>query len=446
MKKIIDTISKVNKLNYYIICLMLVSLTVFTPSELCAASYTSTQDGVFSDAATWGGSGPPSLSKGDDINIGHTVTIKEDATIEGGTDITVTTGGVFVVDGTIYMGSGGTSITVDVGGKVKAAKVEYTANGVITSNGTIEVTDNFTVQSSGTATFNGTTTIAGNLYCNDGATVTADGTINVGGNVETSGAGDFDITGGTFSITGNLDCTADGNFTADGIITVGGNWSVSDNGTATVGGTMDVGGNFAVENTGWVNGTGILAWGGNTEINTGNSGSYVECVDGSKYDSNEDTPAWPVPPANPWDLSTCVGGALPVELLSFTADRTDDNLVTYSWVTGSEINNDHFEIEASIDGYVWDLISEIIGMGNTINVTEYTSEEKTNNDYRYARLAQVDFDGTTSYSNIVNITQTYVPKVIVGVFDINGRPVSSTYKGFVIIRYNDDTFTKTINQ
>jgi len=107
-----------------------------------------------------------------------------------------------------------------------------------------------------------------------------------------------------------------------------------------------------------------------------------------------------------WGIANTCGqnGPLPVELISFSATRISDNLVSYNWVTGVEINNDYFMVEVSIDGLTWDVISYVNGSGNTSITTKYGVDEKTSTLYKYARLVQVDYDNTTSYSNIRNIS------------------------------------------
>jgi hypothetical protein len=347
-------------------------------------TYTTVQSGPWSSASTWGGCAAPNpATSGDAIYVGHTVT-RTGLTIAGGTDITVSSGGVLTITGTISMGYGGTNLTVDLGGELNTTNVTYTTDGVITSSGTFNVINNLTIQSNGTATFNGTTTI--------------------GGNAAASGPGDFDVTGGTFGVTGDLDCSADGIFTADGSVTVGGDWTVFGSGRASVGGTIDITGKFGVENSGYVLGTGIIAW-GTKDINPANSGAYVACADASRHDDNAGTPSWPAPPANPWDLTSCVGGALPVELISFTT-KVNQTAVEIVWVTGSEIDTDYFEVFASSDGKIWESVGVRDGMGNSneINTYSITDTDILDNNIKYYKLKQVDLDGEFTFSEINLVT------------------------------------------
>jgi hypothetical protein len=94
---------------------------------------------------------------------------------------------------------------------------------------------------------------------------------------------------------------------------------------------------------------------------------------------------------------------VPVELLSFTAAAAAGN-VELNWVTASELNNDYFNVEYSKDGSSFRSVIIKVGAGNSTekvnySATHYTSEQGT----VYYRLKQTDFDGTTSYSDIVAV-------------------------------------------
>ena len=95
---------------------------------------------------------------------------------------------------------------------------------------------------------------------------------------------------------------------------------------------------------------------------------------------------------------------LPVELLSFTTVSTGD-VVILNWKTASEINNDYFAIEKSMDGINWDFVIQIAGAGNSDNQLSYTHIDYEGcQGYCYYRLTQVDFDGAQKAykSTVVN--------------------------------------------
>lgn len=95
---------------------------------------------------------------------------------------------------------------------------------------------------------------------------------------------------------------------------------------------------------------------------------------------------------------------LPVELISLTASaRTSD--IEINWITATEINNDYFEVQRSdnpIGGF--ETIGIVDGSGTTNENKFYSfidDEVEFNKQYFY-RLNQVDFDGTSEFSNVVN--------------------------------------------
>ncbi|MBI3233849.1 MAG: T9SS type A sorting domain-containing protein [Bacteroidetes bacterium] len=95
---------------------------------------------------------------------------------------------------------------------------------------------------------------------------------------------------------------------------------------------------------------------------------------------------------------------LPVKMVKFVA-AAQNNDVKLDWSTASELNNDHFEIERSIDGKSWTKIGEVAGKGNSNILTNYsyTDLNVSNNNVVYYRLRQVDFNGSSELSNIVSV-------------------------------------------
>jgi hypothetical protein len=94
---------------------------------------------------------------------------------------------------------------------------------------------------------------------------------------------------------------------------------------------------------------------------------------------------------------------LPIELLTFKGENR--NGVNYlKWITATEINNDHFELERSQNGTDFILIRTIDGAGNSTNPRQYFASDATApNGISYYRLKQVDYDGAFSYSNIIAV-------------------------------------------
>lgn len=105
---------------------------------------------------------------------------------------------------------------------------------------------------------------------------------------------------------------------------------------------------------------------------------------------------------------------LPIELVYFKAKLIEDNQVRLDWQTASEINNDYFTIERSINGTDWQELTRIDGAGNSSSLLSYFSTDKSPySDISYYRLKQTDFIGEFGYSQIrsIKIDQLHNSKV-----------------------------------
>jgi len=91
-------------------------------------------------------------------------------------------------------------------------------------------------------------------------------------------------------------------------------------------------------------------------------------------------------------------------LLYFYGKKAE-NGVLLSWETATEINNDYFDVEWSMDGISFEKIGQVQGAGMTaeIQLHEFLHEKPVNRN-NYYRLKQVDFDEKFEYSNIVFLT------------------------------------------
>ncbi|MBP1683410.1 MAG: bpr, partial [Ignavibacteriaceae bacterium] len=110
--------------------------------------------------------------------------------------------------------------------------------------------------------------------------------------------------------------------------------------------------------------------------------------------------------------------SIPVELTSFTGEYIDDEVIL-KWQTATETNNSGFEIERTSPpaspyqgegggaGSGWEKISFIEGRGTTTELSEYIYKDKLTTPGKYIyRLKQIDFDGSFSYSDEVEIDVT----------------------------------------
>jgi len=98
---------------------------------------------------------------------------------------------------------------------------------------------------------------------------------------------------------------------------------------------------------------------------------------------------------------------VPVEMLTFTASVRNSQ-IQLLWSTASELNNRGFEIERSVnDASNFSTVGFVDGKGNSTEINYYSFNDNpkvSGANQLYYRLKQIDFDGTSTYSNIVNVT------------------------------------------
>ncbi|HZW40025.1 MAG TPA: YCF48-related protein [Ignavibacteriaceae bacterium] len=99
----------------------------------------------------------------------------------------------------------------------------------------------------------------------------------------------------------------------------------------------------------------------------------------------------------------------PVELSAFNV-TVDESNVNLNWNTSTEKNNSGFSVERKKDNGTFEQISFVEGKGTTTELNSYTYQDKNlaNGHYAY-RLKQIDFDGTASYSNEVEVNINNLP-------------------------------------
>lgn len=100
-------------------------------------------------------------------------------------------------------------------------------------------------------------------------------------------------------------------------------------------------------------------------------------------------------------LNPTACATLPIVLLSFQAILINDE-VLITWETLTETNNDYFTIEKSDDGVDFFSIATQEGAGNSSTTLSYqVIDPNPLPGISYYRLSQTDFDGSTSYSELV---------------------------------------------
>jgi len=97
-------------------------------------------------------------------------------------------------------------------------------------------------------------------------------------------------------------------------------------------------------------------------------------------------------------------GALPVELVDFSAKVNNDQQVVLEWGTATELNNDYFMVERSVNTTNWENIGRVNGKGNSNALQQYQYiDQNPILGQSYYRLRQKDLDGKE---------EIFAPKVV----------------------------------
>ena len=98
---------------------------------------------------------------------------------------------------------------------------------------------------------------------------------------------------------------------------------------------------------------------------------------------------------------TYTAGAVPVTLKSFSASLKNKDALLH-WTTATEINNNYFDIEHSMDGNTFSSVGRVNGNGTSVVEHAYDfTHSNIGAGKHYYRLAQHDKDGAVKYSQVV---------------------------------------------
>ena len=102
-------------------------------------------------------------------------------------------------------------------------------------------------------------------------------------------------------------------------------------------------------------------------------------------------------------IAWLANGIIPVELTSFKSS-INGNAVTLFWETATEVNNSGFMIQRKLKGDDYTEIGFVPGFGTTAEPKKYSFADNNLNSGSYSyRLKQIDFDGTFSYSDEIEV-------------------------------------------
>ena len=131
--------------------------------------------------------------------------------------------------------------------------------------------------------------------------------------------------------------------------------------------------------------------------------------------------------------TNCAIVPLPVGFVHWDATFESD-MTRLTWSTESEVNNDFFAVQHSIDGLVWETFDIVLGKGNSNQVNSYSSIHNSPKDgINYYRLMQVDKDGNFTFSTILSVNSKNIHTLTV---------YPNPTKGIVNVSKGDSDFEK----
>jgi hypothetical protein len=141
--------------------------------------------------------------------------------------------------------------------------------------------------------------------------------------------------------------------------------------------------------------------------------------------------------------------ALPIELTSFDGINEGENNYIF-WVTSSEQNTSHFNVQKSRDGETWVTIVTLNASGNSNTQIEYdVVDYKVEPIINYYRLQQYDNDGVYETFGPISINNTDLgnQKTIVKYINLNGQEIDPNKLNLMDVYievYSDGTIKKII--
>jgi len=120
-------------------------------------------------------------------------------------------------------------------------------------------------------------------------------------------------------------------------------------------------------------------------------------------------------------LAPILETTLPVKLASFTATLNKSNTVDLKWITYSELNVSHFEVERSTDGINFTEAGVVFAYGNSTDTKNYAYPDNISgvtSPAVYYRLRAVDMDGKDHYSEtrMIRLTKQTSTDIAIAAF------------------------------
>ncbi|MBS1669769.1 MAG: T9SS type A sorting domain-containing protein [Bacteroidetes bacterium] len=159
-------------------------------------------------------------------------------------------------------------------------------------------------------------------------------------------------------------------------------------------------------------------------------------------------------PASTTFASVFVSGTLPINLIDFSGNSTNNQLYFY-WTTSDEKNFNHFELQEDVDGYHYSTVAIIPAQSSSANVHHYEYDMSNNlKGTTPFRLMMVDNDDKQQFSKIIMLNPPVVQKPVALIspnpfidgININYQaPNSSTLNIHLLDMYGRNLKTKLVN-
>lgn len=110
-------------------------------------------------------------------------------------------------------------------------------------------------------------------------------------------------------------------------------------------------------------------------------------------------------PGIPWSKYVCKPYPLPVDIISFSGECTNEG-IELKWSTLSEVNNDYFSLEVLTEENDYKVVAVIDGAENSSQKEDYIFthiDYKSNLPYLFYRLKQTDFNGDFKYCDLIAV-------------------------------------------
>lgn len=116
-----------------------------------------------------------------------------------------------------------------------------------------------------------------------------------------------------------------------------------------------------------------------------------------------------------FNTSSCMNGALPVTLTSFTGVEKN-NTVELNWKTSYEMSVSHYEVQKSTDGVNFTTLGVVFSWENSTKNNYLYIDKEITQGTSYYRLNMVDKDGTSKYSKTITFKHESTINALVNVY------------------------------